>query len=84
MPEKNLKPPRSEEGSLRGNPPQAGFGAAAPSFPPYPQIAKRFIKKQESGSEANPDSAKASNDKREAEKGTGGTSGTLSQTQSGT
>ena len=26
-----LKPPRSEEGSLRGNPPQAGFGAAAPS-----------------------------------------------------
>ena len=40
--------------------------AAAQGNPRNPKIAKRFIKKRESGSEASPDSANPSSNRREA------------------
>ena len=51
IPLTRFKPPRSGDGSLRDEVPQAGLRAAALSFPPVTPT-----KKQKSGSEAKPDS----------------------------
>ena len=38
-----LKQPRSEEGSLRDNVPQAGFGACGPNVPCSPNVSQEVL-----------------------------------------
>ena len=63
-----FKPPRSEDGSLRGLSPQAGLGGSPIVTPTALQKARSAIKRK-SGSEASPDSSNPSLKRREAKMG---------------